>query len=67
MGWFYPKARKVIVHTKTDKSFRGFLVRKLGKVIWLKKAELLTEKEAVPLDGDVLIEEANVDFVQVIQ
>ena len=69
MGLFdrYPTMRTVIVNTKTDRAFRGVLWRKRWGYLVLRKAELLKAKdEAVPMDGEVMIEAANVDFIQVI-
>ena len=63
----YPTLRRVIVNTKTDRAFRGVLWRKVRGYLVLREAELLKAKgETTPMDGEVLIESANVDFVQVI-
>ncbi|HOU22673.1 MAG TPA: hypothetical protein PLN42_00310 [Anaerolineae bacterium] len=62
----YPELRQVIVTTKTDRSIRGLLWRRRRGYLVLKQAELLRAKaEPVAMDGDVVIEAANVDFVQV--
>ena len=63
----YPVLRRVIVNTKTDKSFRGVLWRKNRDFLVLKNAELLGENGSrIPVDGEVVIERANVDFYQVL-
>ena len=62
----YPELRQVIVTTKTDRSIRGLLWRRRRGYLVLKQAELLRAKaEPVAMDGDVVIEAANVDFLQV--
>lgn len=63
----YPTLRRVIVNTKTDRAFRGVLWRKARGYLVLREAEILkTKGETTPMDGEVLIESANVDFVQVV-
>ena len=69
----YPVLRRVIVSTKTGKSFRGMLWQR-GKPAFgrrgylvLRNAQLLKARgEVVPMDGEVLIDVANIDFVQVL-
>jgi len=63
----YPTLRTVIVNTKTDRAFRGVLWRRAWGYLVLRNAEMLkTKGETVAMDGEVMIESANVDFVQVI-
>jgi len=63
----YPVLRRVIVNTKTDKAFRGVLWRKRGGYLVLREAELLKGRgETTLMDGEVVIESSNVDFIQVI-
>lgn len=63
----YPTKRRVIVNTKTDRAFRGVLWQKRSDYLVLRNAEMLKAKgETVPLDGEVVIERSNVDFIQVI-
>lgn len=63
----YPCLRRVIVNTKTDKAFRGALWERSGPYLVLREAELLLGRGDVrALDGEVLIERANVDFIQVV-
>lgn len=64
----YPVLRQVIVNTKTDRAFRGVLWQRRRGYLVLRQAELLKAKgETMPVDGEVLIEASNVDFVQVVR
>ena len=64
----YPTLRRVIVNLKSDKSFRGILWRKRGGYLVLREAELLKGRgETVHMDGEVVIESSNVDFLQVLR
>lgn len=60
--------RRVLVNLQTDKAFRGVLWAKRGPLLILKEAELFERgrPEPVRMDGEVLVERANVDFVQVL-
>ncbi len=63
----YPTLRRVIVNTKTDRSFRGVLWRQRAGYLVLRNAELLKPRgETARVDGEVVIERENVDFVQVL-
>lgn len=63
----YPEKRVVIVNTRTDRAFRGVLWRRRWGYVVLRNAELLKGRgETVPVDGEVVIERGNVDFIQVI-
>ena len=68
----YPVLKRVIVNTKTGKAFRGVLWERRGEYLVLREAELLAaggrseRREVVSVDGDVLIDRSNVDFVQVV-
>lgn len=69
----YPVLRRVIVSTKTGKSFRGVLWQRrtpaFGRrgYLMLRKAQLLKGRgEVVPMDGEVLILSENIDFLQVL-
>lgn len=63
----YPTLRRVVVNTKTDRAFRGVLWRRRGGYLVLRNAEMLRAKgETTPIDGEVMIEAENVDFVQVL-
>ena len=63
----YPVLKRVIVNTRTERAFRGVLWQRRREYLVLKDAELLKGKgETVPMDGEVLIERANVDWIQVV-
>jgi len=63
----YPTLKRVIINTLSDRAFRGLLWRKVNGYLVLREVELLKAKgEVTPMDGEVLIESANVDFMQVI-
>lgn len=58
--------RKVIVNLVGDRAISGVLWCRRGGLIVLKQAELHEPGvEPVPMDGDVVVERARVDFVQV--
>ena len=63
----YPVKRAVVVATKTGRTFRGVLwARRWGYVV-LRRVELLEPKAPpVAVDGEVVIERSNVDFIQVV-
>jgi hypothetical protein len=59
--------RRVLVNLKTEKAFRGVLFAKRGPLLVLKDVELLEAgRDPVRIDGEVLVERANLDFVQVL-
>jgi hypothetical protein len=59
--------RRVLLNVRTDKAFRGILWAKRGPLLVLKDVELLEGgRPPVRLDGEVVIERSNVDFVQVL-
>lgn len=63
----YPTLRTVLVTTKTDKTFRGVLWARKGGYLVLRKAEMLRGRgESLALPGDLLIDAANVDYMQVV-
>lgn len=69
MSWFtrYPCLKRVVVNTRTDKAFRGVLWARRRGYLVLRNAELLKPRgETVAMDGEVVIEAANVDFMQVV-
>ncbi|MFJ3878058.1 hypothetical protein ACIPW5_11420 [Streptomyces sp. NPDC090077] len=68
-GWFpwrRTAVRKRVVVNLTDKAFAGVLWAKRGPLLILKDAVLMQHGAAdTPMDGEVLIERAKVDFIQV--
>lgn len=58
--------RRVVVNLKTGKAFDATLFAKRSRILVLKGAKLLElGREPVAIDGDVIVELGNVDFVQV--
>jgi hypothetical protein len=67
-GWLEKVThRRVIVHTKADKSFEGTLVLAApdGVVLW--STELLVDSKPVKLGGEVFIPADQVLFVQTVR
>ena len=63
----YPVKRKVVVNTKSDRTFSGVLWRKAWGYLVLRNVEMLKARgEAVAVDGEVVVLRENVDFVQVV-
>lgn len=63
----YPVLKTVVVNLKTGSTFRGVLWKKRQGYVVLRNAEMLRGKaESVPVDGEVMIDSANVDFIQVV-
>lgn len=58
--------RNVIVNTKTDESFRGVLWKIRGPLIVIRNAEIYAQGQTKPVDGEVVIDRSNVDFIQIV-
>lgn len=56
----------VVVNTKTGKAFRGVFFGARGPLLVLRQATLLEPGHAVAVDGEVLVERSNIDFLQVV-
>lgn len=58
--------RRLLVNLTTDKAIAGVLLARRGPLLVLANAELLEPGRAHPLrlDGEVLVDVANVDFIQ---
>jgi hypothetical protein len=64
--WRRTALRKRVVVNLPDKAFRGVLWAKRGPLLVLRDAELLEAgREAVRVDGEVVIERSRVEFMQV--
>jgi len=61
----YPTKRTVIVNTKTQLAFRGVLWARRADYLVLRNAELIQPGGQTDIDGEIVIERANVDFLQV--
>jgi len=60
--------QRVIITTKSDRSFRGILWKLGWRLLVLKQVELLRPGgEAVQMDGETVIFRADVDFIQVLK
>lgn len=58
--------RKVLVNLHSGRALTGVLWSQKGRLIVLKSAELIEPSaEAVQMDGDVVIDRAQVEYVQV--
>lgn len=63
----YPVLRQVIVNTKSDKAFAGVLWARRGGYLVLRNARLLQAGgSSTAVDGEVVIDANNVDFMQVV-
>jgi small nuclear ribonucleoprotein (snRNP)-like protein len=58
--------RRVVVHTKDDRSLRGVLMHTHADSYVLARAEYLDEANPADLSGDVLVLRSNVSFVQIL-
>lgn len=74
--WFhpvFPEAERVIINTKTGTALRGVLVKHWGRYIVLREADLLQSlgkpnaTKPIPVDGEVLVNQADIDFIQVLR
>jgi small nuclear ribonucleoprotein (snRNP)-like protein len=62
----YPELRTVIVNLKSGTAFRGVVWRKRGSFVILRNAEILKDKAGGSrIDGEVLVERSDIDFIQV--
>jgi len=63
----YPCLRRVIVNTKTDRTFTGVLWRKRRGYLVLRNAQMLRPGgEMMNVEGEIVVDAANVDFIQVV-
>ena len=59
--------RKVIVNTKTGRTFGGMMWAKNGALLTLKETQLFEAgRDPVPVDGEVILERSNIDFIQLL-
>lgn len=57
--------RRVLVNLHSGRAFTGVLWARRGRLIVLRGAELLEPGNAgVPMDGDVILDRGEVEFVQ---
>ncbi|MFF7259479.1 hypothetical protein ACFZCL_04185 [Streptomyces sp. NPDC008159] len=66
-AWRRTAVRKKVVVNLADKAFMGILWAKRGPLLVLRNAELLEAGRAPqPVDGEVIVERAKVEFTQVL-
>lgn len=64
-GWRRVRARRVIVNLKSGQSLDGYLVRQVGALLFLREAMLLSAGDnPIQIDGEVIVERSEVDFIQ---
>lgn len=57
--------RQVYLFTKSGRTISGVLWRKRGPLLVLRNARLLEHDRETPMDGEVVVERREVDFIQV--
>ena len=62
----YPEKQNSIVNLKTNTSFRGIIWDIRGKFMVMKNVEMMTNDGPKALDGEVVIQLSDVEFIQVI-
>lgn len=60
----WPIGKPALVVTKTGKAFEGVLVKKSGPLLFLRGATLIEHGQRTSMDGEVVIERTNIDFIQ---
>lgn len=65
-SWQDFQARTLIVNLKTGTAFRGILWSENRELLVLRNAEMHSQGDTAPVDGDVVIERSNIDFVQAV-
>jgi hypothetical protein len=66
-AWRRTAVRKRVVINLADKAFSGILWAKRGPLLVLRDVELLEAGRAPqPVDGEVVIERARIEFTQVL-
>lgn len=58
--------RRILVNLKSGTAIEGVLWEDRGPLILLKNAALHTHGGSTPLDGEVIVERSELDFVQVV-
>lgn len=57
--------RKAVVNLRSGRSFVGLLWEEGEGYVVLRNAEMLEGRERVPMDGEVVLEISNIEFMQV--
>lgn len=64
-GFSHVVFRRVIVNLKSGNAIDGVLIKRSGPLLFLKNSVLLEPgRDPVALDGEVVIERAEVEFIQ---
>lgn len=57
--------KRVLVNLRSGRAMTGVLWSRKGRTLVLKSAELIEGVDPVPMDGDVVIDRDQVEYVQV--
>lgn len=61
----FPELKTVIVNLKTGTAFRGVVWQRRGLFLVLKNAEMLQNGKPTALDGEVIVQMTDIEFMQV--
>lgn len=61
----YPEKKQGIVNLKTNSSFRGVIWTISGQFLVLRNAEMLSGDGVKGLDGEIILNLSDVEFIQV--
>lgn len=57
--------RRVLVQLHSGRAFTGVLYRRRGRLVVLKAAEMLEpNNQPTPMDGDVILDRGEIEYVQ---
>lgn len=68
----YLELKKVVVNLRSGTALRGIIYRHAGRYLVIRQAEMLADRgvpakgSPLAVDGEVLVAQADVDFVQVL-
>lgn len=63
-AWRRVETRRVVVNLKSGQAVDGYLIRRRGSLLFLRDGNLHEGTDPVPLDGEVIIDRAEIDFIQ---
>ncbi|SUA72667.1 Uncharacterised protein [Nocardia otitidiscaviarum] len=67
MGYRYVVHRRVVVNLLSGTAITGVITKTRGPLYVLRDAAVLRENgEAVPADGEIVVDKANVDYIQAV-
>lgn len=65
LAWRGVESRRVVVNLKSGQAIDGHLVRRRGPLLFIRNAHLHEgTDDPVALDGEVIIDRSEVDFIQ---